>query len=210
CPVLENPDAPRRSRAPNDAAAAPDLSRRSRAPNEVAAKAERRLAWLLVSLYPPQFRRDVGLAFVDALEDRMRARRAAGASALQACLPAVVDTLRNAPAEWIGSRAGRVAAPRRKGRPVVDKVMQDVRYALRLWRRRPGFALVAILTLALGIGANTAMFTIVNAVLLRPLQYPNADRLVSVWGRTTAYPRGLISYDEYEAIRAQTGVFEAV
>src|SRR5262249_58996448 len=92
---------------------------------------------------------------------------------------------------------------------VIDKVMQDVRYALRLWRRRPGFALVAIVTLALGVGANTAMFTIVNAVLLRPLQYAHADRLVSIWGRTSAYPRGLVSYDEYEAIRAQTDTFEA-
>ena len=91
----------------------------------------------------------------------------------------------------------------------MDTLMQDVRYALRLWRRRPGFAVVAIVTLALGIGANTAMFSIVNAVLLRPLPYPHADRLVSLWGKTTAYPRGLMSYDEYEEIRKQTGTFES-
>jgi predicted permease len=183
----------------------PELSRRGDKP----AKTDRRLAWLLVGLYPPRFRGDVGLALVDALEDRMRARRSAGASATSARVAALFDTLRNAPAEWIGSRDGRAAQPPQKGRPVIDKVMQDVRYALRLWRRRPGFALVAIVTLALGIGANTAMFTIVNAVLLRPLQYPHADRLVSIWGRTSAYPRGLLSYEEYEAIRAQTGTFEA-
>ena len=186
----------------------PDYSELSRRRGR-AAKADRQFAWLLVGLYPPRFRGDVGLAFVDALEDRMRARRDAGASALRARLAALADTLRNAPAEWIGSRGDRPAEPRQKGRPVIDKVMQDVRYALRLWRRRPGFALVAIVTLALGIGANTAMFTIVNAVLLRPLQYPHADRLVSIWGRTNAYPRGLLAYDEYEAIRAQTGTFEA-
>src|SRR5438093_10552189 len=92
---------------------------------------------------------------------------------------------------------------------MLDTLRQDVRYALRLWARRPAFAFVAILTLVIGIGANTAMFSIVNAVLLRPLPYAHADRLVSVWGRTTAFPRGLVSYQEYEEIRKQTGTFEA-
>ena len=92
----------------------------------------------------------------------------------------------------------------------MDKLKQDVRYALRLWKRRPMFAAVAILTLALGIGANTAMFTIVSAVLLQPLPYPDADRLVSLWGNTAAYPRGLISYDEYDEMRKETGTFDAV
>ena len=88
---------------------------------------------------------------------------------------------------------------------MVDRLLQDIRYALRLWMRRPAFAIVAILTLAIGIGANTAMFSIVNAVLLRPLPYANADHLVSVWGRTSSFPRGLLSYKEYEEIRKQSG-----
>ena len=86
-----------------------------------------------------------------------------------------------------------------------DTLMQDVRYALRLWRRRPTFAAIAILTLALGVGANTAMFSIVNAVLLRPLPYVHADRLVSIWSRTSSFPRGLLTYNEYEEIRRQSG-----
>src|SRR5204862_2398241 len=87
---------------------------------------------------------------------------------------------------------------------------QDVRYALRLWARRPAFAVVAMLTLAIGIGAKTAIFSIVNAVLLRPLPYAHADRLVSIWGRTPAFPRGLLSYKEYDEIRNQSRTLDAI
>ncbi len=64
----------------------------------------------------------------------------------------------------------------------IENFLQDSRYALRRLRRNPGFTAVAVVTLALGVGANTAIFSIVNAVFLRPLPFPNEDRIYVVDG----------------------------
>jgi predicted permease len=191
--------------------------------SDISQDPRRRLAWWLVWAYPPRFRRDLGLSLADTLDDRMRARRAAGASTAGVWLVAVIDTLWNAPAEWMRAitevRLKAVATneqyvasgfSRTGRRRLMDKLWQDGRFALRLWRRKPVVALVAILTLALGVGANTAMFSIVNAVLLRPLPYADADRLIALWARTPTSPRSLMSYDEYSAMREQRDTFDAV
>ncbi len=66
-----------------------------------------------------------------------------------------------------------------RGIPFLDALLQDLRFALRAFAKRPGFALVAILTLALGIGATTAVFSVVDRILFRSLPYPHDERLVS-------------------------------
>ncbi|HTK29688.1 MAG TPA: ABC transporter permease [Vicinamibacterales bacterium] len=88
--------------------------------------------------------------------------------------------------------------------------MSDLRYALRLLAARPGFSAVAILTLALGIGANTAIFTVVNAVLLRPLPFREPARLVVLLEHATRFPIESTSWLNYRDWRDQSRSFEAV
>jgi len=86
--------------------------------------------------------------------------------------------------------------------------LQDVQYGLRLLRKNPGFALVAVLTLALGIGANTAIFSIVHGVLLAPLSYLQPDRLVMVWENNPRFPRVWISYPNFQDWQRSTRSFQ--
>ena len=91
---------------------------------------------------------------------------------------------------------------------MLDKLGKDIRFGLRAWRRRPGLAAIALLTLALGIGVNTAMFSIVNGVLVRALPFRNAERLVLIWGRTPTMPQTIISYVEFQEFRHENKTFE--
>jgi len=91
----------------------------------------------------------------------------------------------------------------------LDDLVHDLRFALRSFRASPAFAAVSVVTLALGIGANTAIFTVVNAALLRPLPYRDSGRLVMVWNQllNLGLTRFGASYDEYFDYRGQNQVF---
>jgi predicted permease len=87
---------------------------------------------------------------------------------------------------------------------------QDIRYALRQLRKSPGFATVTVITLALGIGANTAIFSVVNAVLLNPLPFHDASRIVSMFEATQNFPKGSISYPNFLDWQRDNRSFEAM
>jgi predicted permease len=93
-----------------------------------------------------------------------------------------------------------------------DMLLQDIRYALRLMRQRPGFTAIVVLTLALGIGANTAVFTVINGVLLRPLPLKDPDRIVMIWenDRINAKPRYPVAPANFKDWQEQTRGFEHV
>src|SRR5919202_782324 len=91
-------------------------------------------------------------------------------------------------------------------------LLKDLRYSLRVLLRRPAFTAVALLTLALGVGANTAIFSVVNAVLLRPLPYRDPERLVQVWEHNLkrGWTRDTVSPQNFEDWQAQARSFEAM
>jgi len=94
----------------------------------------------------------------------------------------------------------------------METLLKDIRYGFRSLLKHPGFALVAVLTLALGIGANTAIFSVVNTVLLRPLPYKDPERLVMVWEDATrhGYPRDTPAAANFVDWRDQNQVFEGM
>ncbi|MDD5544092.1 MAG: ABC transporter permease [Acidobacteriia bacterium] len=98
----------------------------------------------------------------------------------------------------------------RRGLPFLEALWQDLRFGARMLRKSPGFAAVAVLTLALGIGANTAIFSAIYSVLLRPLPFVHSDRLVALFGANPALNvyHNPLSYPDFVSIRDQANSFD--
>jgi predicted permease len=92
----------------------------------------------------------------------------------------------------------------------LETFLQDVRYGFRMLIKSPGFAIVAVITLALGIGANTAIFSVVNGVLLNPLPFPDANRIVVLFQDKQNFPKGSISYPNFLDWQADNRSFESM
>ncbi|HEY6970307.1 MAG TPA: ABC transporter permease [Candidatus Angelobacter sp.] len=92
----------------------------------------------------------------------------------------------------------------------IETLLQDIRYGLRIMRRSPGFTAVAILTLTLGIGANTAIFSVVNGVLLSPLPYPHPEQLITLHESKPNFQYGSISYPNFRDWQKENRTFSAI
>ena len=94
--------------------------------------------------------------------------------------------------------------------PAIDSLAQDLRYAVRAMRKNPGFTCIALLTLTLGIGANTALFSVVNGVLLNPLPYPHSEQLAILYQKSSLADQGAVSYPNFLDWQRQNETFSSM
>ncbi len=145
---------------------------------------------LLLRLLPFDFRANYGVEMEQVFREQRRERSGGGVlGLLRLWAEAVRDVLRTAPREHLAM------------------LRQDCQYAFRIMRRERSFALAAVLVLALGIGGTTAIFSVVHAVLLKPLPFPDPDRLYYLWGDNTRIGHESASLPDFADWRAQNDVF---
>src|ERR1044072_9507109 len=166
----------------------------------------------------PEREAEIGEELAQHLEDRYEQSLASGATEDEARRAALMELTEG---DLLAHELRRVERPARRerlapGSPgkrnMFGDIIQDLRYGLRTLRKHPGFTAVAVIALALGIGANTAIFSVVNTVLLRPLPYKDPDRLVMVWEDDTkgGYPRDTPAVANYVDWRDQNQDFDGM
>jgi putative ABC transport system permease protein len=176
---------------------------------------------LLLRLYPADFRAEFGQEMVQLFRARHAEARyhAAPWGAARFWRDILVDLAATAPAQRLASVASGLRARRDRlrtdagahhhSRGSMETLAQDTRYALRTLRARPAFTVVAVLTLALGIGANATIFSVVNELLLRPLPFHEPERLVTVWGVREG-KRGGVSYPDLLDFSRESRAFSGI
>jgi putative ABC transport system permease protein len=160
--------------------------------------------------YPAAFRREFGpelqRVFAERLERAAGARRVALASLeiSDSLVAGAAARLRRRHERWAWPRHANAFPPARSQTMTRESIRADIRFALRQVRRAPMFAVLTVASLGLGIGANSAMFGVVQAVLLRPLPYADPDALVMIWSDNTnnSEKNNPVSPGDYEAFKA--------
>jgi predicted permease len=163
-----------------------------------------RLYRAFLYLYPGPYRRRFGRDMAEMFADELVAAKRNGiGNVARLWVRSTTDLLLSVPATYLPAYRLTALPPYRQVSPM-QNLVRDLRLAVRSLTKHPLFAAIAVLTIALGIGANSAIFSVVNGVMLRPLPYQEADRLVMVWTAFPDNPKFPISIAEYLDYRTES------
>jgi predicted permease len=143
-------------------------------------------------------------------EWRVRASKGRAAAAIWYCRHAAALAFRLGWFDLVHKQSQSDGHAPRKGDGLMETLWNDARYGARMLSRTPGFTFIAILTLALGLGANAAIFSVVNALLIKPLPLPDSERLVSINGLDNRGRQQYISFPDFEDLQKQATRFEGL